>query len=373
MNKSNKKFLILSVFGIFFVVCGHCYGINDYIFFSKIFPFYSFHMALFTFISGYFFKDIKIKEFINKRTNKLILTYLMWNTIYGVIVNLLNKTGIINFGKPLTLYNLFIAPFSTDSNQFNFNTPAWFLITIYFIQCIYLLINKFNKIIKIETKYAVCIITIVIATVELSMVSKGCNYGFWHLITRVCFLMPFYALGQIYKDIEKYDKLNNYAYFIILIVIQAILLQKFKNLKYNLNTLYFKHDYIVYIISSITGISFWLRISRILEKYIGNNKIINYIGNNTYSVMMHHVFAFYILNTLIGIIYKFSGRFGDFDVNEYKTTIWYVYNGNNSALSLIYVIFGVALPIFMKYIVIDKFRIPSIITSKCKTFLKNKK
>ena len=53
-------------------------------------------------------------------------------------------------------------------------------------------------------------------------------------------------------------------------------------------------------------------------------------------------------------------RFGDFDVNEYKTTIWYVYNGNNSALSLIYVIFGVALPIFMKYIVIDKFRIPSI-------------
>lgn len=56
MNKSNKKFLILSVFGIFFVVCGHCYGINDYISFLRFSRF-----ILFTWLYLLLFLDIFLK------------------------------------------------------------------------------------------------------------------------------------------------------------------------------------------------------------------------------------------------------------------------------------------------------------------------
>ncbi len=358
-NKTNKKFLILSTFGILFVVCGHIDGINNSIFLSSVFQFYSFHMALFTFISGYFFKDGKPKEYIWKKTKRLIIPYIIWNIIYGIIVNIFRQIGIIEYGKSFNLYNVFIAPFTTDSNQFNFNTPAWFLITIYFIQIIYFAINKLNRVLKQYVKYIVFITFTILASFEIIGVNNGNNYGIWYLVTRICFLMPFYALGQIYKEIEKHDNMNSIIYFGIIIVIQAIIKQKCGSLVYNLNTLYFRHKYIVYVISSMTGILFWLRISTIMEKYISDNKIINYIGNNTYSVMMHHVFSFFVINSFIGILHKTFRIFNSFNIKEYKTTIWYEYNSNNAALSLIYVICGVSFPLVLKYILIDKYNVLS--------------
>lgn len=49
----NKSFQLLSAIGIILVVFGH--SKNSLLLFGTIFPFYSFHMALFAFISGYFF------------------------------------------------------------------------------------------------------------------------------------------------------------------------------------------------------------------------------------------------------------------------------------------------------------------------------
>lgn len=51
--KYNHTLGILSAFGIIFVVLGH---VGENIFtLNEWFPYYSFHMPLFIFISGYFF------------------------------------------------------------------------------------------------------------------------------------------------------------------------------------------------------------------------------------------------------------------------------------------------------------------------------
>ena len=59
------------MFGIIFVVLGHGASINKGMLLGSVFPYYSFHMALFAFVSGYFFKDIKCIEFLKKKTKKL--------------------------------------------------------------------------------------------------------------------------------------------------------------------------------------------------------------------------------------------------------------------------------------------------------------
>lgn len=191
-KRNNKTFLILQSFGILIVVFGHCSGIK--IFLNNVFPFYSFHMALFAFISGYFFKDRKISEFLKIKIKNLIIPYFIWNFIYGIIVNILKNFNVVNYGGDFTLYNIFIAPFYGNSNQFIFNVAAWFVISIFFIQLIYFIIYKINKITKINTEIFVAIIAIIIAYFELEMVRKGHNTGFWFLLTRICFLMPFYAI-----------------------------------------------------------------------------------------------------------------------------------------------------------------------------------
>ena len=316
-------------------------------------------MALFAFISGYFFKDRKIIEFLKYKTKKIIVTYLVWNFIYGLIIFILKTLNLINFGRELTLYNIFIAPFLSNSNQFKFNVAAWFLIAIYFVQVIYFFLNKFlNKVLKLKTEIIVGIISIILAILELNLLLEGkINGNISFILTRVIFLMPFYAIGQIYKWLEKYDKLNNIIYFIAILLIQIILLQKFGDLSYNLNILTFKHSYIVYLLASMTGILFWLRISDIFKDFIADNKVINYISNNTFTIMMHHMVIFYLFNLWIYLIHKITGRLGKFDLGTFKSTIWYVYDKENPALVLLYIILGISIPLLLKYFVYDKVKI----------------
>lgn len=354
--KTNKKFMILSVFGIIFVVMGHCGGVNA--FFNNVFQYYSFHMALFAFISGYFFKDKKILEFLKSKTKKMILVYLIWNLIYGIIAFSLKKCNLITdtYTKDFTLYNIFIAPFWGSSIQFIFNLSGWFVIALYFVQLIYFICNKIlNNLLHIKTEFVLLIISVILAIVELNFIIDAKQMqSAYYILTRVIFLMPFYCIGQIYKRIEKYDNLNNIVYFSIIIIIQAIMLQKFKDLSYNLNTLKFNHNYIVYLISSITGIAFWLRISQIIKPIVENNKIINYIGNNTFTIMMHHLFVFYSINTIIYIMNKMFGIFGTFNIKEYKSSIWYIFDSTNPAVVMIYVILGIAIPLIVKYYIYDR-------------------
>jgi len=208
--------MLLSVFGIIFVVVGHCGGLN--VFLNNTFSMYSFHMALFAFISGYFFKDRKVKDFLKHKTKNLICTYLIWNFIYVAIIYILKKMNLINFGSEFTLYNIFISPFWSDSNQFYFNLSSWFVISIYFVQILYFLLNKLlNKVLKLRTDIIVFSIFIILAIIELNMVRNSViNSNIKFLLTRIVFLTPFYALGQIYKNIEKYDKLDNKIYLVII-------------------------------------------------------------------------------------------------------------------------------------------------------------
>lgn len=131
-----------------------------------------------------------------------MIPYFIWNIIYGIIVNILKYFNIVNYGKEFSLFNIFIAPFYGSSNQFYFNIAAWFVISIFFVQLIYFLINKVTQKLRINTEIFVMITAIIIAYFELKLLNQGYNNGIWYLITRICFLMPFYAIGQVYKKLR---------------------------------------------------------------------------------------------------------------------------------------------------------------------------
>lgn len=85
----NYQFLILQAIGIILVVTGHRGGIS---FFDDWFPMYSFHMPMFVFISGYFYKtysEQKVKEFFLKKVKHLVFPYFLWNFFYGIISTIL--------------------------------------------------------------------------------------------------------------------------------------------------------------------------------------------------------------------------------------------------------------------------------------------
>ena len=94
-------------------------------------------------------------------------------------------------------------------------------------------------------------------------------------------------------------------------------------------------------ITSLTGIWFWLQICTILSNKLGKNKIASYLGNHTLDIMIHHLFAFWLLNTFFFAI----GAPG-FNVSEYRTAIFYEYLLNDDSHFLIlYAFLGLTIPI----------------------------
>lgn len=111
-EKSNKQFMILSAIGIIQVVM--CHLAPDVKLTGYIFPYTSFFMPMFVFISGYFYsvkKEEHIFKTIWEKFKKIMLPFLIINLCYGIINTILRNAGIINYGRDISLYTLFIQPF----------------------------------------------------------------------------------------------------------------------------------------------------------------------------------------------------------------------------------------------------------------------
>mgnify|MGYP001028457943 CR=1 FL=1 len=89
MDKANQKintqFCLLSALGILMVVDGHL-G-SSYLDVGGLIQYYFFHMQMFVFISGYFYKGCKngIRSYAVHKFLHLMVPYFIWNFIYGVL------------------------------------------------------------------------------------------------------------------------------------------------------------------------------------------------------------------------------------------------------------------------------------------------
>lgn len=349
ISSINYQFLLLQAIGIILVVLGHKGGIS---LFTDWFPAYSFHMPLFIFISGYFYKtnsDKNIIDFILKKVRNLLIPYFIWNLIYGIIVNILKQNNIIYFGNNINLNTLFVEPW-IKGHQFGLNVASWFVPALFIVQLIYVLVRRVFRYINFNNEYIIMIIFMIVGCIGVKKANMGAVIG-WNLtIVRTMFLIPFYHMGYIYNQkIEKRDNINNVIYFIGLFVVQFILIKKYDNLSFsavfcnNFN----RENILLPYITSITGIMFWLRICKLLADVLGESKIVKYIGSNTWTIMMHHQFVFFMINLFFASIANIVNLEG-FNYERFKTEGWYGYDAGDSRFLIFYVIAGVAIPLIMK-------------------------
>lgn len=119
-RKSNKVFMIFSALCILFVVDAHAGSPLGIL--TNFFPYNSFFMPAFCFISGYFFKQEKLNDygtFILYKVKRLLIPFFFWNIIYGLFVNILKYFGIIYYGEMLSFKTVFIRPFLVNIPALN--------------------------------------------------------------------------------------------------------------------------------------------------------------------------------------------------------------------------------------------------------------
>ena len=164
------------------------------------------------------------------------------------------------------------------------------------------------------------------------------------------FFLPFFQFGYLYKQrLQKYDeKIPTIPYIIILFGLNFLLYKLYGNINYDMHQFSgFNSIGIISIFASYTSILFYTRISKILSKYMGNVKIINEIGNNTFSIMSHHLLISFLLNFILYEIHINIHAIPNFDVSHFKIGWIYIYEipEYNVILQLGYLIIGMLGPL----------------------------
>jgi len=97
------------------------------------------------------------------------------------------------------------------------------------------------------------------------------------------------------------------------------------------------------------GIAFWFRVCRIVTPVIENSRVVQFIANNTFSIMINQFAGFFIVNMIYALIHKYTEAFSNFNVESFKTDIWYRYlPGGFNQMNIIYLVAGIAIPILIQ-------------------------
>ncbi len=423
MKKKNLTFTVLSAIGIILILLGHL-DLNA-LSFGGLFPYYSYHVMIFVFISGYFYKpedEDHTVRFIVRKALRLLLPYFIWNVIYGLIAIPMRSSGFI-FAGEFNLYNLLVAPFM-GGHQFGLNAAAWFVPALFLLQICDMAARKIAsvpvKIIGKRTDKASSYETLLkdgddqknenhdttviygtaaewifmmmylatgVAAVWLSQ--RGSVYDAYRLPARLMLMAPAFQFGRLYKTrLEKYDITPWFLYFPLLFGMNLLLTYVHGGLAYS--TVWvtgFAGTALTPFITSLTGIALWLRVSKIIAMLIGKRKadspsssgsgvttegkisassfaykIFDLTGTHTYDIMMHHLAVFMLIKAVFALIAGYGGMLADFDAAAFKEDLYYTYvPGGVQVLKFVYLVLGLMIPVMI-----------GILTDKVKNHIRNR-
>lgn len=382
----NTTFGILSALTIIMVVAGHCgYHIMTV---GELFPYYSFHVPLFMFISGYFYKDSEEDApltYLKKKVRRLLVPYFIWNVIYGLIAWAMRGAGF-TMGEGISLRTLFVQPF-LHGYQFIYNYAAWFVPALFLIE----LMNILARMLLRRVIRGVCRLrgrgadrpsgrsaggtkeagaalsmaaedsivewvmlagSLVVGITVVWLAIGGHVWGNYKAPGRILFLFPCFQMGQFYrKKLEKHDTAGNVAYFAVLIGLQVILSVGLGGLAFSsVWCTGFANGPVIPYVTIVSGIAFWLRVARILTPVFRQSRSVRYLGRNTYAVMMHHVMAFMLVKIVIAAMAAYTGMCADFDFVQFYSNIDYYYFVRGAEqFGMVYLAAGIVLPLGLQY------------------------
>lgn len=296
----NNKINILKAIAIMLVLSGHLE-------FSLIpfFPPYSFHMALFFFISGYLFKKSYLDNliiFFKKRVKSLILPYYLYNTFYLLITILIAKFSGKFWGLEVSLKNFFLTPF-LNGHQFDLSCPLWFVPQLFISLCSFAILcccfKKFNKNFTLILYLLIAILGIFLSFKTKSPILLIC--------IRTMFSMFFIYLGFYYKEfIEGRLNIFNVKIFLLIVAFQSFLwlfnkdFTPYDGIGLSYILVWGEFDgLLVPILTSLTGIYASMFIAEIFYNYLKDNRFLHLVGKNTFHIMANHLLVYYFITVIL--------------------------------------------------------------------------
>lgn len=319
----NYTMKLFSACAIVLVVVGHIpsTGFNGPF---DMFKPYSFQVASFVFVSGYFYKEANESHpvaYLESRIKRLLIPLIAINAAYGCIVALLKRAVGIEWGGVLSVQSLLVMPF-TDGHQFLINMPMWFIAPLFFAEIGNVAIRLCVKRIPSSSFKEVLLASVYLALGAVAIHcggDEGLPSGLLLLMCRSLFFLACLGMGRCYAVVlEKYDTLPNVPFFAILFTLQlAVIVALHGRYTYIPSWCQFPAGILGTYFVTITGIAFLLRCCKLLAPAFGRSRFVAALADNTFSIMCHHIFGFFLVCSLFGLLSMATPYFASFDYSAY--------------------------------------------------------
>ena len=320
--------------GIILMVVGHAISQN----FAYRFI-YMFHMPLFFFCSGYFFKVPLSLEgvglFALKRFKGLYLPFVKWGIFFLLFHNIFcawniyDSSAINNYDSSEYLHRLKSLVF-TMTGQEQLLDPFWFLKQLLLSSLLICLITYILRKVRYKYKDASCWAFLFL----LAVVSKHYGWGLpviWNL--SIMFLSAtFVYAGYLYRKLENdsfYSVTGLIMSFFIVLFVVWVWDDYLDMLWYN------DRDVFLYIPTAFVGIFMILTVSKLIDSWAIKN-FFYYLGKNTLIILVFHLLVFKLVNLIKIYIYELPiEKLADFKIiQEHNYIFW-----------IVYAILGIAIPL----------------------------
>ena len=292
--------------GIFLVIFGHYAGVLKIPFSTNNFLWYNtynvtlFHMPLFFIIAGMLFKVRPIKEEFKKGVYGLMIPYFLISVICLIVYTIIKTVSVNEFIKMiigiLSGYDFFhYGDFEKISGA------LWFVWSLF---CIKIAISLYYHLIKIKKHLLAYGIMVLCFITAIITIFKGAVFPF--RIDSSSIGLLFFIIG--FKGKNYFEKINlvNLKYLLSILGIALIVLaiSIYFNIDYDdihskpsINWCLWGNNFILYVISGISGTVMIFSLSRLISGF--KNNIIMNISNGTMIILG---FNFLLYSFFDGII-----------------------------------------------------------------------
>ncbi len=285
--------------GIILIVLGHCSPPMTH-FVSYL---YSFHVALFFYLSGFLYNKERDKQsslsYLSHRFNKLIFPYFVYGLITYVVWLFIGRNFGINKSLQVDPLKPLIGLFYGNgiNNYLVFNIALWFLPALFSVGILFHLIVK-------NIKHKLLRFLIVIACLVLGIIDSRYSYFRLPWGINIAFVAVFYSyIGYVSKNyITRLFTLKGYS-FIYFILGLAFLLIGYLTNRLNGGISFNSHSYgnpfisVPSAIFSIIGVVF-------LVFNIFDCRILQFLGKNSLRIFALHILSFSFTSAIIKYVFK---------------------------------------------------------------------
>jgi len=346
------RFRLLYALGMIFVVSGHAEGGGVSLFYDW-FPPYAFHMGLFVFCSGYFYKDSYTQDlpgFLARKARTLILPMYLWNLFYALLVVVTRRFGFtIGF---LPSFETLVSMPLYEGSQFEYNMGAWFVVPLFLVECMTVLFRRLCPVSGSRRREtAAFVLSLLLGALGVWLAQHGFRRAWELLVVRTLYFLPFYGLGIFYRRVlEDWDRLSHGPYFVLVFLAQYLIIILCGRIPYYTPSRCddFIEGGIVPFIVGFVPIAFWLRAAKILEPSLGRGPWLNAIASNSYSIMVNQYLGFMAVKAGFAVLKTVTGRCQDFDMGLFKSELSYFYAPGGRIFFIFYLAAGLLVPILMQ-------------------------